>query len=373
MSKYRNYSDAFAKKFRDELFYCYLDARKNKRKTRDEHSFEVFDIENLEILADSILNEVYEPGAGIAFVTTYPVVREIFAAPFRDRIVHHYLYNHQAPWWDPRLIYDSYSCRPGKGTLFGIRRVAGMAAKVSKNYEEPAYSVQTDFSGFFMNLIRTKLLERVDWGLKRQYDEGSEIYRMTKYLWGKVLLDDPTTKASLHGNLKLWDLVPAEKRLSCQPPGRGIVIGNLSSQLVSNIYLDMFDRFMKFQLGIKYYGRYVDDAILFLRKDELNEFLEVKMPMLEDFVTGLGLKLHPGKFKVREVRSGFKFLGATALPGRILLDKRSVERMGKIIEDFAIDKATLEQMTSVLGMAKNYNDIKVLEELFRKVGWEYLP
>ena len=106
-----------------QLHRAYLDARKNKRHTADEQRFEANDIENLIRLKDDIICHRYKPSRGVAFIVFDPVQREIFAAPFRDRVVHHFLYNLVAEWWDRRFIYDSYSCRVGKGSLLGARRL----------------------------------------------------------------------------------------------------------------------------------------------------------------------------------------------------------------------------------------------------------
>ena len=100
-----------------EFYKAYKEARKGKRNTADEYSFEVGgEIENLMTLRDEVIKRAYEPRRGIAFITRRPVPREIFAAPFPDRVIHHFLFNHAEKWWDKRLDPGSYSCRKGKGT-----------------------------------------------------------------------------------------------------------------------------------------------------------------------------------------------------------------------------------------------------------------
>ena len=99
----------------EELIEAYYAARKNgKRKTKNEHRLEVNELENLITLRDTILARKYKPSKGIAFIIYDPVIREIFAAPFVDRIVHHFLYKHTISWWEPRLWRGAYSCRKGK-------------------------------------------------------------------------------------------------------------------------------------------------------------------------------------------------------------------------------------------------------------------
>ena len=128
LSKYSNYDKSHCRAFEDQLelalYLSYLEARKGgKRRTHDEHDFEINLFANLKFLKQDILDKTYYPSRSTAHIITKPVIREIFAAPFRDRIVHHLLFGSVYGWWDNHFIYDSYSCRIGKGTLFGIRRL----------------------------------------------------------------------------------------------------------------------------------------------------------------------------------------------------------------------------------------------------------
>ena len=116
----------------EQLLVAYFDARKGKRCTEDEHKFEVNYLDNLMILKDDILNRCYHPSPGTAFVVDRPVKREIFAAPFRDRVVHHFLYNMVADWWDRRMYYASASCRVNKGTLFAVRQLERQVKSITQ-------------------------------------------------------------------------------------------------------------------------------------------------------------------------------------------------------------------------------------------------
>ena len=106
-----------------ELLYSYYDARKNKRNTYNQLSFELKYEKNIISLADQILEKKYTPKPSICFIVDKPVKREIFAADFRDRVVHHYIFNNINPIFEKLFIHDSYSCRKGKGTHYGIKRV----------------------------------------------------------------------------------------------------------------------------------------------------------------------------------------------------------------------------------------------------------
>lgn len=283
----------------NELFVAYLAARQHKRSTKDEHIFELNAMQNLVMLRDDIMARRYKPSRGVAFIISKPVIREIFAAPFRDRVVHHFLYNQVAEWWDKRFIYDSYSCRVGKGTLFGIQRLQKHMRQVTQMGTREAYVIKLDLQGYFMSLPRQGIYDRVCWGLERQYDKEHKWLKwLVQYLWHEVIFDDPIKGVRIRGSVHDWDVLPDNKSLFCQPPGKGIVIGNLSSQLISNIYLDQLDRYVKYELGYKHYGRYVDDFYMIVLKEDLAQAMR-DVVKINDFLHGLELTLHPknGIFK----------------------------------------------------------------------------
>ena len=160
----------------DDLLYAlyesYQMAKRAKLRTEDENKFEMFAMENLMQLRDDIINRRYHPSRGKAFITHNPVIREIFAAPFRDRIVHHLLYAMNGLWWNEHYIYDSYSCRDKKGTLLGVQRMQEFMEKCSQAGSREAYVIKADISGYFMSLDRERLFKEVLWGLNTQFPKG---------------------------------------------------------------------------------------------------------------------------------------------------------------------------------------------------------
>ncbi len=362
-----------------KLTEAYEAARRGKLKTYDEHLFELNWQKNLVGLRDAILERRYEPGSSVSFVIFDPMVREIFAAPFRDRVVHHFLYNMQAGWWDRRFIYDSYSCRVGKGTLFGIRRAQKFMREATQNYQQKAYVVKLDVQGYFMSLKREKLYERVKWGLDRQFFDamsdsmGYQLYDICKFLWKQILLDDPVSKSWKRGPLTNWslDVLPPRKSLYVQPYGQGIVIGNLTSQLVSNIYLDMLDRFVRFDLGYKWYGRYVDDFFIMVAKDDYGR-LKKDVVVIEDFLRDeLGLRLHPDKRYHQEVSKGMSFLGARIYPFCLYPSNRLQVNFHKAIYEVQSGIKSADSIVSYLGIMCHMNADKLLERSFDVAGWDY--
>ena len=354
----------------NELTRAFYLARRAKRSTFDEQSFETRLTENLLSLQQDLLHHTYHPGHGIAFIVHDPVMREIFAAPFRDRVIHHFLYNGIADWWDRRLIYDCYSCRVGKGTLFGIKRLAHHIKSASQGYTVPTWSIKLDVQGYFMSLPRQGLFDRVVWGLDRQFPNGGPIYDMYKYVWREVIFDEPTEGVRRRGDLRAWDKLPRSKSLFCQPPGKGIVIGNLSSQLLSNIYLDLLDRFIVYNLGYKHYGRYVDDFYLIVQEQDLPR-AKRDLHLIDQYLTSLGLTLHPKKIHIQPVEHGTAFLGAVVYPGRIVPGKRIISNYTQALRAFEAGHKDEDVIISYMGMLKHLNGHRTQARIFNAAGLDY--
>ncbi len=353
------------------LWIAYLDARKCKRNTKDQYMFEVNAAENLVRLRDDILERRYEPGRGIAFVIRDPVMREIFAAPFRDRIVHHVLYNLSYDWWDKRMIFDSYSCRLDKGVLLGAQRLRKMENQAINEYHEPIYIVKMDIRGYFMSLPRKELFERVLWGLNRQYPHNKpREYYLLKFLWRKVIFDDPTEGVRKRGSDKEWEKLPDSKSLFCQRPGTGIVIGNLSSQLLSNIYLDQLDRFIKYTLKYKYYGRYVDDFFILTPESRLKQTMR-DCEVIKYYLQGMKLHLHPKKFYVQNINRGVVYLGVRVYPNRMIPGPRVVRRYKRATK---LVTAGLKDDSTILSYIGHFSHLKsdrIQQKIFDNAGWDW--
>lgn len=363
---------SFSNYLQEKLFIAYKEARRGKRSTKDEQKFEINVDENLMLLRHDMLDRTYTPSRGTAHIIHNPVMREIFVAPFRDRVVHHYIYDAVYDFWDQRFIYDSYSCREGKGTLMGIQRLDQHIRSVSRNYAEKVYILKLDIQGYFMSLPRRELCERALWGLTRQYAgrmDSSE-FRLLKYLWHQVIFDDPVKGVKKKGRLSDWDLLPSNKSLFCQLPGIGIVIGNLTSQLLSNIYLDMLDRFVEFDLGYKHYGRYVDDFYIVVTEAELSQLLR-DVRAVEEFLKSIKLTLHPTKRLITTSDKGVPFLGAVIHKGYVLPGERLRKNFRKACEEVQAGAKDIETFVSYLGHTKHFNNIMFLADEFERIGLEY--
>jgi len=261
-----------------DLFDAYYSCRSNKRNTINALAFETDFESNLITLWNEINSGTYQPGKSIAFIVNKPVKREIFAADFKDRVVHHLIINKLNSLFEKECIYDSYACRTGKGTHFGIQRVNSFIKKCSKNYTIDCYILKLDVQGFFMHIHKGFLFERVQLFINQKYHARDKTILLE--LCRKVIFNDPTKNCIIKGNKKDWENLPENKSLFHSPPNCGLPIGNLTSQIFANFYMNEFDHFIKHKSAIVYYGRYVDDfVIIHSDKDRLKTFL----PTISDF------------------------------------------------------------------------------------------
>ena len=205
-------------------------------------------------------------------MVTRPKAREVWAADFRDRIVHHLLYNQVGARIESIFIADSCACIPGRK----IR-------SVTQNWSRPAHYLKLDLANFFVSIDKHVLNEQIT----RLIDDPWWQSLALQILW-----HDPRTNYETRSPKHLFRKVPQHKRLTAQPAHLGLPIGNLSSQFFANIYLNDLDQFVKHQLRAKHYIRYVDDMVLLHESPQrLNEWREA----IEAFLPGLGAKLNPSK------------------------------------------------------------------------------
>jgi retron-type reverse transcriptase len=323
-----------------DIFQAYYEARKNKRHTHNQLLFEIEYESKLLELYSEIKNGNYKVGKSIAFIVEEPVKREIFAADFRDRVVHHLLFMYINPILESAFIDDSYSCRKGKGTFIGIQRAYENLSKVSHNFTRCAYILKLDIQGYFMSINKNILLNKLCSMISpQQYIESKKSidvdhleyslgYDALFALLQIVIKNDPTNNCFIKGNQADWKGLPESKSLFKASPNCGLPIGNLTSQLFSNVYLNDFDHYIKKSLGIEYYGRYVDDFyILHPNKNYLKYILsECKRYLLDE-----GLEIHPKKIYLQHYTKGFQFLGAYIKPHRIYIGKRTAGKFKKLI------------------------------------------
>jgi hypothetical protein len=205
---------------------AYFDCRRGKRNTLYAWNFE-FDLErNLFDLYETLKNETYQISRSIAFVVEQPKIREIWAATFRDRVVHHVIYNRLAPKFYPGFIRNSFACSPGRGSLDGSSHLWAGMRSLTRNWQRPGYYLGADVRNFFVSIHKPTLFEI----LKPKIPEPWLLN-----LTSQVLFHDPRINCTLKSTREAFDRVPKHKSLRNTPSEVGLPIGNLTSQFFANV------------------------------------------------------------------------------------------------------------------------------------------
>lgn len=300
----------------ENLFQAWNEFKKGKTKRADVQSFEMHLEDNLFNLHRSLQNKTYEHGSYASFYVTDPNLRHIHKASVADRIVHHVLYKYLYALFDKTFIFDSYSCRIGKGTHRGVRRLSEITRKVSRNYTSSCWAFKCDIKKFFANIDHENLFNL----LKRKISDTDILWLISQVI----------------------DSFPD-----------GLPLGNLTSQVMANIYLNELDQFLKHNLKIKYYLRYADDfVILDNRKDKLESLIK---PITQFLNQSLKLELHPKKVFFRKLEWGIDFLGYIVLPHYRLPRTKTKRRVFRNLK--------LKSLPSYLGYLSHSNSYKLQQEL----------
>ncbi len=319
----------------EELVQAYFDCRRSKRNSASALAFEQNLERNLIRLRDELADGSYRPGPSICFVITRPKPREVWSAEFRDRIVHHLLYNRISPRFYASFIVDSCACIPGRGTLYAAQRLEAKIRSITQNWSRPAFYLKLDLANFFVSIDKRILRDLI-------------AARVTEPWWMKlaetILFHDPRQSFQYQGDVSRLDSVPSHKRLTNQPENLGLPIGNLSSQFFANIYLDALDQHIKHRICAKHYIRYVDDFVLL---HESPQWLNAAMAEIDVFLADrLHARLNPTKTILQPVDRGIDFVGQVIKPWRRVTRRSSFNE--------AIERVKHVQPESLFETANSY-------------------
>lgn len=281
-------------------------------------------MDNILSLHHQLKNKAYAHGGYLAFKINDPKPRNIHKASVYDRLLHHAIYRVLYPFFDNKFIYDSYSCRKVKGTHRALNRFREFSRKVSSNNSKTAWILKCDISKFFANINHKILLDILGKHLK-----DSDVIWLLK---------------------KVVDSFPI-----------GLPLGNLTSQLLVNIYMNEFDQFVKRTLKVKYYIRYADDFVIF---HESRPFLEDLISRISQFLKEqLRLSLNLNKVDLKTLESGVDFLGWVHFPDHRILRTATKKRMFKKLKQ----KQTSSTLSSYLGLLKYGNTYQLVQKLQKKL------
>ena len=272
--------------------------------------------ENLVRLREELEGRTYHPSRSVCFVVKQPKFREIFAADFRDRVVHHVLVDVLERVWEPIFLHDSYACRTGKGTHRAVTRLQQFMRRVTHNGTKPGYALQLDIRGFFFHIDKEILYQII---ATRVRDEA------LLWLARTIIFHDCTEGAVYKTNRRLWRHIPPHKTLFGTENRRGLPIGNLTSQFFSNVYLNELDQFVKHHLKARHYLRYSDDFVLV--HEDPAQLLAWRAQIQAFLAERLRLSLTNPVAKPQLIKNGVDFLGYIARPDYLLVRRRVVSRL----------------------------------------------
>ena len=336
----------------ENIFQAWSEFKKGKRRRKDVQEFERNLEDNLFLLYEQLKNKTYRHGTYRSFYVQDPKQRHIHKAEVRDRVVHHLLYKYLYNLFDKSFIYDSYSCREEKGTHKGVKRLEKFTRIVSKNYSRECWALKLDIKKFFasvdhkifFNLLKKKVKDEEILGLLKQiinsfcscHPEHSEGYN-SRHIFFAVAQNDNNHK--------------------------GIPLGNLTSQVFANIYMNELDRFIKHKLKIKYYLRYADDFVILSGDKQLLSQLIV--PISQFLNEDLKLELHPKKIILRKLNWGIDFLGYIVLPHYILPRVKTKRRIFKKLEENKNMENFNQSLQSYLGYLSHASSYKLRQYILR--------
>lgn len=301
--------------------------KRGKTKKKDVQEFEMKLMNNLLSLHADLKNKTYIHCGYEAFTINDPKRRDIHKASARDRLLHHALYRVMYPFFNKTFIADSYSCRNGKGTHKAIKRFESFGRKVSKNHMRTCWVLKCDIRKFFASIDQKILLD-----ILRKYiaDEG--------LIWviERVILSFESTEK-----------------------GKGLPLGNLTSQLLVNIYMNEFDQFVKHKLKVRHYIRYADDFV-FLHHDK--KYLENLIPRIAVFLdTNLKLTLHPDKLFIKTLASGVDFLGWVHFHKHRVLRTATKRRMLSRVSNESENEAVKASYKGMLSHGNGHKLVRAIE------------
>lgn len=323
----------------ENLLSAWKEFQCGKKNRKDLQEFSLHLMDNIFLLHNQLLNHTYKHGGYQAFKINDPKPRDIHKATVRDRLLHHAIYRILYPFFDKTFIADSYSCRMNKGTHKSIKRFIDFGRKVSKNNTQTCWILKCDIRKFFANIDHEILI-----AIFSEYISDQNI---------------------------IWLLVNIVESFSSVKKEVGLPLGNLTSQLFVNIYMNKFDQFVKHKLKAKYYIRYADDFVIF---SDDKRVLEKQLVQMQKFLLEeLKLEMHPDKIFVKTLASGVDFLGVMHFSDHSVIRTKTKQRMlkklkrkQKYLNNNMISKESFNQsVQSYYGVLKHFKGYKIKKEIMK--------
>lgn len=359
-----------------DVFEAYYNCLKNKRSSFGAIKYFMGFEEDLVALTDEINDRTYKISTSNAFVVTDPRHREVFAACFRDRIVHHYVILRLEPLFEEIFGDRTFNCRKEKGVLYGINMLRKDIAECSRNFTSDCWIMKMDLRGFFMSIDKILLRDMLLDFITEHYsgDDKDDILWLTE----KIVMHKPEKDCVRHSADELWATLPPNKSLFTNGDGLGLPIGNLSSQHFANFLLHWLDAMIEDE-GFKYHGRYVDDFYV-IGNDKAA--LLALVPKIRTFLRDrLRVELHPHKFYIQHYSKGVTFTGAIVKFDRVYPAKRlrgkfydAITTLNKCKNRESIERQ-LASVNSYLGQMRHMNSYAIRRAGLMRISknvWDYV-
>ncbi len=304
----------------ENLLKAWKEFKRGKSKRKDVLEFERNLMDNILCLHRDLKDKKYKHGKYEAFNISDPKPRNIHKATVRDRLLHHAIYRKLYFFFDKKFIADSYSCRKRKGTHKAINKLRYFGRKESKNHTKTIWVLKCDVKKFFASIDHRILIEI----LKENIEDKDVVLLLSEII----------------------------QSFNSGKTNKGLPLGNLTSQLLVNIYMNRFDQFVKHKLKVKYYIRYADDFVILSQN---KEYLKKILPKMKEFLQNkLKLELHPRKVSIQTFSSGVDYLGWVHFSTHRVLRTVTKKRMMKRIKETKGKKDTKQSYLGLLGHGDTY-------------------
>lgn len=344
----------------DSIYDAYFSCLRRKRSTVNACLFERDYIRNCYSLWYELCTMKYEIGKSICFIQNRPKKREVFAADFRDRIVHHWLIAKLEPLFEEYLPQEIFSNRKYKGTDAAVEHVS-RCIKYSPN---DWWIYKFDIKGFFMSIDKRILWSKLEWFIDTYYKEDD--ISVVKWLTYMIVMHCPQYNCIIRSPLSEWDGLDESKSLFTQDMYHGLAIGNLPSQVFANFLLSYIVNFIK-GFGIIYIADYVDD---FACVGEKRLLMSLREPLRKYMKEELGLTLHPNKQYMQHQSKGLTFIGRIIKVERIYTSGRTIDhfnglvkRMPRMVEEGKDINSLISRINSYMGILSRYNCFKIRKRI----------
>ncbi len=333
----------------EEIYKAYFECRKNKRGSNSAMEFEINYEEKCIELCQRVNDRTYQPAKSIAFIVTKPRYREVFAADFSDRVLHHFADGKLRPLLEEQFIDKTCNNRVNKGASAFVKYLKNDIIEASANYTQDCFVAKMDIQGFFMSVSKPLLTRRILAFIDERYSGTDR--EDVKWLVAKIVNDNPEKHCILRSPSSLWNRLDKNKSLFWVNDDLGLPIGNLPSQLLTTFYLDEFDHYVTESLGFKHYGRYVDD--FYIVHNDKYAILE-SIHLIREKLKEVGLTLHPRKFYIQHYSKGVELVGSVIKPGRAYVHNRTVYNAMQAVRRFNNIENPAEHIGEFVSMLNSY-------------------